>query len=94
LFLKTSPVKELEDYGFLKFNPKFKIANIYSPWLHSQVLKSLANEEMENKGLKLWINQIQKQAELIHQNSIENEMQRRKTNEENKKKIEKVLYFI
>lgn len=91
--LKPNPLNELEDYGFLRINPKFKIQNNYIPWMHSQVIKALENENVEKREAELWISQLQKEAETIHQKYIEQEMQRRKTNEEERKRLEKVSFL-
>lgn len=91
--LKLNPINQLEDYGFLRINPKFNIQNNYIPWMHSQGIKFLENDSIEKRVAEVWISQLQKETELIHQKFIEQEMQRRKKNEEERKRIEKVSYF-
>ena len=88
--LKLNNLKMLDDQGFLKKNLKFDIKRNYIPQLYDSVRLELIENNKEKIELEAILFDLQKQITKKHKEFVEKEFEKRRINNEERIRVEKV----
>lgn len=88
--LKLNNLRMLDDQGFLKKNLKFDIKRNYIPQLHDSVRLELIENNKEKIELEAILSDLQKQITKKHKEFVEKEFEKRRINNEERIRVEKV----
>lgn len=88
--LKLNNLKMLDDQGFLKKNLKFDIKRNYISQLYDSVRLELIENNKEKIELEAILFDLQKQITKKHKEFVEKEFEKRRINNEERIRVEKV----